>query len=227
MDAVHNRTGAVKLAVLVSGGGTNLQALIDRERNTPDGAPCPFRIELVVSSSPSAFALERAAKAGIRTETVTPSSVLGEKAASASKEEKRRAVSDRILELLRRENIAGVVLAGFLTVLRGPLVEVYAGRIINLHPALLPKFGGFGMWGRHVHEAVLAAGETESGCTIHYADGGCDTGAILLQKRVPVNPGDTPETLAARIAVQEHQAVVEGAELLAEKIAREESVPGV
>ena len=91
---------------------------------------------------------------------------------------------------------------------------------INLHPALLPKFGGEGMWGHHVHEAVLAAGETESGCTIHLVDAGCDTGEILLQKRVPVLPGDTPESLYARIAPQEHLAMVEGVELLAQRLRR-------
>jgi phosphoribosylglycinamide formyltransferase-1 len=100
-------------------------------------------------------------------------------------------------------------------VLKGELLEHYAGRIVNLHPALLPKFGGEGMWGRHVHEAVLASNETESGCTVHLVDAGCDTGTILVQKRVPVIADDTPDTLYARIAPEEHSAIVEGTCLLA------------
>ena len=127
-------------------------------------------------------------------------------------------MSNGVLELCRQHQIEAIVLAGFLTVLGGDIIQEYKGRIINLHPALLPKFGGEGMWGHHVHEAVLAAGETESGCTIHLVDSGCDTGEILLQKKVPVLPGDTPESLYARIAPQEHVAMVEGVELLAQRL---------
>ena len=97
----------------------------------------------------------------------------------------------------------------------GDIVTEYSNKIINLHPALLPKFGGVGMWGHHVHEAVIAAGETESGCTVHIADSGCDTGRILIQKKVPVLPNDTPDSLAERIAPKEHEAIVEGLLLLA------------
>ncbi len=89
-------------------------------------------------------------------------------------------------------------------------MQEYSGRIINLHPALLPKFGGVGMWGENVHKAVLAAGEKESGCTVHLVDSGCDTGKILVQKKVPVMPGDTVESLYERIAPKEHEAIVEG-----------------
>ena len=91
---------------------------------------------------------------------------------------------------------------------------------MNLHPALLPKFGVVGMWGHNVHEAVLAAGEKESGCTVHLVDSGCDTGKILVQKKVPVMPGDTPETLYARIAPQEHKAMVEGVCQLAKMLSK-------
>jgi phosphoribosylglycinamide formyltransferase-1 len=90
--------------------------------------------------------------------------------------------------------------------------------MINLHPALLPKFGGVGMWGHHVHEAVLAAGEKESGCTVHLVDGGCDTGKILVQKKVPVLPDDTPDSLYARIAPEEHKAMVEGLCILSQML---------
>ena len=102
----------------------------------------------------------------------------------------------------------------------GDIVNQYSNKIINLHPALLPKFGGVGMWGHNVHEAVLAAKEKESGCTIHLVDAGCDTGKILLQKKVPVLENDTPETLYARIAPEEHKAMVEGLILLCDELGK-------
>ncbi|WP_428769116.1 phosphoribosylglycinamide formyltransferase [Treponema sp. HNW] len=206
-NAVHKPNKACKTAVLVSGGGTNLQALIDYEKTQ---APCPYRIEAVFSDTKKAYAIERACKAGIRTEIVSPYAILGAQgAAQASKNEKRQAVSKRILALCKERGIELIVLAGFLTVLSGKLIDEYEGRIINLHPALLPDFGGEGMWGHHVHEAVLASGKKESGCTVHFVNSGCDTGKIILQKKIPVLPGDTPETLAARLAPEEHKAIVE------------------
>ncbi|MCQ2613571.1 MAG: phosphoribosylglycinamide formyltransferase [Treponemataceae bacterium] len=206
----------VKTAVLVSGGGTNLQALIDEEQSQKT---CPYTVSLVISSSKDAFALERAAKAGIPSVIASPYAVMGaDKAKAASMEEKRLAVSDRVLELCRQNGIEAIVLAGFLTVLSGRIITEYSNRIINLHPALLPKFGGVGMWGHHVHEAVLAAGEKESGCTVHLVDAGCDTGKILVQKAVPVLAGDTPDTLYARIAPHEHEAMVEGLKMLSESL---------
>lgn len=210
----------VRVAVLVSGGGTNLQAIIDEEKRLAEvGQECPYTVAIVISSSKNAYSLERASQAGIPSEIASPYSVMGEEnAKSASRDEKRLAVSNRVLELCREHKIEAVVLAGFLTVLAGDIVTEYAGKTINLHPALLPKFGGVGMWGHHVHEAVLASGETESGCTVHLVDDGCDTGEILLQRKVPVLPGDTPETLYARIAPKEHEAMVEGTKLLAKRI---------
>ncbi len=206
----------MKIAVLVSGGGTNLQALIDYEKNTKD---CPYKIQIVIADTKKAFALERAQKAGIETKIVSPFAVLGEeKAKQASKEEKRIAVSDAALKAAKDAGCDAIVLAGWLTVLSGKIIEEYSNRIVNLHPALLPKFGGVGMWGHNVHEAVLAAGETESGCTVHLVDSGCDTGKILVQKKVPVLKGDTPETLYARIAPEEHKAMVEGVCRLAEML---------
>lgn len=204
----------MKTAVLVSGGGTNLQALLDEEARM--GSECPYHIALVISSSKDAYALERAAKSAVPTVIASPFAVMGaDVAKAASREAKNIAVSDKVLELCKDAGIEAIVLAGFLTVLTGNVVTEYSGRIINLHPALLPKFGGVGMWGHHVHEAVLAAGEKESGCTIHLVDAGCDTGKILIQKKVPVMPGDTPDTLYARIAPEEHVAMVEGVKLLA------------
>lgn len=212
------RQTTLDIAVLVSGGGTNLQALIDEElrMNGEEAGSCPYRICAVFSDRKDAYALKRAEAAGIPVEIVSPVAVMGtEKARTSSRDEKRLAVSNRVLECASRYGAGALVLAGFLTVLSGDVIECYSGRIINLHPALLPKFGGEGMWGYHVHEAVIAAGETESGCTVHLVDTGCDTGKILLQRRVPVLPGDTPETLYARIAPCEHEALVTGVKQLA------------
>ena len=135
-------------------------------------------------------------------------------AKAASRDEKRLAVSDAVLAKCREFGAQAIVQAGWLTVLSGKILEEYKDKIINLHPALLPKFGGVGMWGHHVHEAVLAAGEKESGCTIHLVSSECDGGKILIQKKVPVMPGDDPDTLYARIAPEEHKAIVEGLLLL-------------
>lgn len=219
-NSMEKKDNPLRIAVLVSGGGTNLQALLDSEqKRRVSGEACPYTVALVISSSKNAYALERAAKAGVPTVVASPYTVMGAEAApKASRDEKRLAVSNRVLELCRDYQIEAIVLAGFLMVLGGDVIQEFSGRIINLHPALLPKFGGEGMWGHHVHEAVLAAGETESGCTIHLVDSGCDTGEILLQKKVPVLPGDTVESLYARIAPQEHSAMVEGVELLARRL---------
>lgn len=197
-----------KIAVLVSGGGTNLQALIDYEKSHAD---CPYSIDVVISSTKNAYSIERAKNAGIDCVVKSPFSVMGkENAQGSTREEKNIAVSDAILEECTSRGIEGIVLAGYLSVLAGNIIEEYKNRIINLHPALLPKFGGVGMWGHNVHEAVLAAGEKESGCTVHYVDCGCDTGKIIVQKKVPVLPGDTVDSLYARIAPNEHEAIVEG-----------------
>ncbi len=206
----------MNIAVFVSGGGTNLQALIDFEKQNPD---CPYKIVVVVSDTKKAFALERAKSAGIPAEICSPFAVLGaEKSKSASKEEKRLAVSDAAMNAAKNHGADAIVLAGWLTVLSGKIISEFSSKIVNLHPALLPKFGGEGMWGHFVHEAVLASGEKESGCTVHLVDSGCDTGRILVQKKVPVLAGDTAESLYARIAPEEHRAIVEGVCLLAKII---------
>ncbi|HZK19266.1 MAG TPA: phosphoribosylglycinamide formyltransferase [Treponemataceae bacterium] len=208
----------MNIAVLASGGGTNLQALIDNEKSLGPSF-CPYYISCVFCDKKSSYALQRAEKAQISSEVVSPYAIMGsEIAKNASQSEKRLAVSNRCLELCTSYNIDAVVLAGFLTVLAGPFLDKYSGRIINIHPALLPKFGGEGMWGNNVHRAVLAAQEKESGCTIHLVDHGCDTGRILLQKKVPVLADDTVESLYARIAIEEHKAIVEGVTLLANEL---------
>ncbi len=205
-----------KVAVLVSGGGTNLQSLIDYEKEKED---CPYSIDVVISSTKNAFALERAKKAGIDNLVKSPFSVMGKEASlSSSREEKNKAVSDSILEECLSRKIDFIVLAGYLSVLQGRIIEEYKDRIINLHPALLPKFGGIGMWGHHVHEAVLASGEKESGCTVHLVDTGCDTGRILVQKKVPVLKDDDIDSLASRIAPKEHEAIVEALLMLCSRL---------
>ena len=206
----------MNIAVLVSGGGTNLQALIDFEKQNID---CHYKIVVVMSDHKDAYAIERAKNANIPVELVSPYAVMGaDVAKAASREEKRNAVSDKVLEYCKKYNVDAVVNAGWLTVLSSKIITEYEGRMINLHPALLPKFGGVGMWGHHVHEAVIAAKETESGCTVHFVDGGCDTGKIIVQKKVPVLEGDTPDSLYARIAPEEHKAIVEGTCILAEML---------
>lgn len=206
-----------KVAVLVSGGGTNLQTLIDYEAEHK--VDCPYEIVVVISDHKDAFALERAQKAGIPTAVTSPFSVMGKDVAqNATRDEKRLAVSNAMLDHCQKFGAQIIVEAGCLTVLSGDILKNYANRIINLHPALLPKFGGVGMWGHHVHEAVLAAGETESGCTVHLVNEVCDGGEILLQKKVPVLPDDTPETLYARIAPKEHEALLEGLLLICNRL---------
>jgi len=193
----------MRIAVLVSGGGTNLQALIDAQEK--------YEIVVVIADR-ECYATERARNGGIPALFALPP-------AGVPRAEARLAVSDRILEIAREYKADALVLAGFLTIMSGGVIAEYSNRIVNLHPALLPKFGGKGMWGHHVHEAVLASGDKESGCTIHLVDDGCDTGPILLQRKVPVLTGDTVETLAARISGEEHEAIVEGVNILAGRLA--------
>jgi phosphoribosylglycinamide formyltransferase-1 len=197
----------INILVLVSGGGTNLQALIDaqKEQRLLNG-----RIAAVVSDRRNVFALERARAAGIPARVEEPDSLSGGK--------RQAELSDRILCAAQEYNTDLVVLAGFLSILAGEIISVYEGRIINLHPALLPRYGGRGMYGDRVHAAVLAAGESESGCTVHLVDAGTDTGPILLQRRVPVLGNDTIETLSARIHHEEHIAIVEAAVMMIQKL---------
>ena len=198
----------VNIFVLVSGGGTNLQALINAQTA---GALEGGRIAAVLSDRSGAYALERAKAAGIPAFVEKPDN-------SLAKPERRRELSDRILNLCHEKKIGLIVYAGFLSILTGGIIKEYAGRMINIHPALLPKFGGEGMYGEHVHRAVLAAGESESGCTVHLVDAGTDTGPILLRRKVPVLPGDTPGSLAERIHKEEHIAIVDGVKLMLKEL---------
>ena len=198
----------VNIMVLVSGGGTNLQALLDAEKSGNLGAG---KIALVVSDHPGVYALDRAKAAGVPSVVTEPDKTIPQ-------DQRRRALSDQILQLAKTHHIDLIVLAGFLSILTGDIIQQYSGKMINLHPALLPQFGGRGMYGEHVHRAVLNSGEKESGCTVHLVDAGTDTGPILLQRTVPVLPDDTPETLAQRIHTEEHIAIVEAVRMMVGKM---------
>lgn len=202
-----NFTDMIRIGVLVSGTGTNLQALIDHSSDIDSH----YSIACVISDKPGVFALERAKKANI------PTYVL-EKKPGVTGDDLREARSKQVLEIANKLNLDALILAGFLTILTPTVVHAYSRKIINMHPALLPKFGGKGMYGHFVHEAVLAAGEKESGCTVHLVDEGCDTGPILLQRKVPVLAGDTADSLADRIHVEEHKAIVEGVKKLSKDL---------
>ncbi|GHU93886.1 phosphoribosylglycinamide formyltransferase [Spirochaetia bacterium] len=199
----------MNILVLVSGNGTNLQALIDAEKAGCLGAG---KIAAVVSDHVGVYALERAKLAGIPALTEVPDKTL-------PKPERRQELSDRILKICRERDIGLIIYAGFLSILTGAIIKAYAGRMINIHPSLLPKFGGQGMYGERVHQAVLAAGEKESGCTVHIVDAGTDTGPVLIQRKVPVLAGDTPDTLAERIHKEEHIAIVDAAIIMIQKLA--------
>jgi phosphoribosylglycinamide formyltransferase-1 len=199
------------MVVLVSGKGTTLQALIDAERQGRLGGG---RIAAVLTDRPGVYALERARVAGIP--VYTAQNLQGKSG---------QALSDWILHSARTIEADLIILAGFLSILAGDLLRVYKGRMINLHPSLLPAFGGPGMYGERVHRAVLAAGAGESGCTVHIVDAGTDTGPILLQRRVPVLPGDGPGDLAERVHRAEWGAIVEATEILVSRIREEKDNP--
>ena len=177
-----------RIAVLVSGGGTNLQALLDAEKAGKLGNG---RIELVVSSSPDAYALERAAKHGVP-------AVVVERKACADLAEFEAGISAALEEY----QIDFIVLAGFLSILSEDFVRRWPDRIINVHPALIPSFCGKGFYGLRVHEAALEYGVKVTGATVHFVNEICDGGRIILQRAVDIEPGDTPETLQRRVMEQ-------------------------
>ena len=179
-----------RVAVFVSGRGSDLQALIDASK---DGR-LEARIVLVVSGSPDAYGFIRAAANRINTFVFVRKSY-------PSLEE-----ADRVLlNKLKEHHIGYVAMAGYLKMMPAAILRAYPQRVVNIHPALLPAYGGQGMYGQRVHEAVLAHGEKESGVTVHLADEVYDHGKILEQVRVPVLPDDTPDTLAARVLDEEHK----------------------
>ena len=177
-----------RIAVLVSGGGTNLQALIDAQQKNELGGG---QIVAVVSSKAGAYALERAAKAGIS------GYVLPRKDFDSNK-----AMTVALVELLRKLDIDLVVLAGCMVIFTEELVKAYPNAIMNVHPALIPSFCGPGYYGLHVHEEALRYGVKLSGATVHFVSEECDGGPIIAQKAVEVRPDDTPEVLQKRIMEQ-------------------------
>lgn len=185
----------INLAILISGRGSNLQSIIDACAEKQ----FPARIELVISNEPDAFGIERAKTAGIKTEIIHHKSYPS-----------RREFEEALSKSLENHTIDLICLAGFMRVLTPDFVSKWEGRMLNIHPSLLPAYPGL-----HTHERVLAAGEKESGCTIHFVTPGLDEGPTLIQKRVPVVGNDTPDTLAARILEQEHIAYPEAIRLIA------------
>lgn len=167
-----------RVAIFVSGTGTNCENIIRYFAGSE-----VVNIALVVSNKADAPALEKARRLGVPTEVVSKSQL---------------ADSSFMLSLLRERDIHFIVLAGFLLMIPDYLIAAYPRRIINLHPSLLPKFGGKGMYGHRVHEAVKAAGETETGMTVHYVTGECDGGEIIAQYKTAISPEDTPEDIAAK-----------------------------
>lgn len=186
------------ISVLVSGGGSNLQSLIDA---CGDGR-LKGKINMVIADR-EAYGLKRAEEAGI------PATLLDRKIHKAK-------LSDEISKRIPDDTDL-VVLAGYLSILDSDFIKKWGGKIINIHPALLPDFGGKGMYGMHVHRAVIKAGTEKSGCSVHYVDSGVDTGEVILRREVPVLPGDSPEDLQKRIIIEEHQALVEAVAIIIEK----------
>lgn len=187
----------VRIAIFVSGGGTNCENLIHYFRDS-DFVKCA----LVVSNKPDAYALVRAERLGVPTAVITRQQLNS---------------PDETMPLLRDYDIDFIVLAGFLPLVPDYLIEAFPRRIVNLHPALLPKFGGKGMWGHHVHEAVKAAGETETGMTVHYVTPVCDGGEIIAQFRTSLSPDDTVDDIAEK----EHQLEMAHFPQVVEQVLRE------
>lgn len=186
----------VRVAVLASGRGTNLQALIDHFSLMGDRSSA--RIELVASNKAEAPALERARNASIAAEAFSPNDD-----------------GSQLLQLFARHRIDLVVLAGYMKRIPPSVVREYHGRIVNVHPGLLPEFGGAGMYGARVHQAVLASGARTTGVTVHLVDDEFDHGPVITQWRVKVMEDDTPETLAARVLEVEHAIYPRAVEMIA------------
>ena len=186
-----------KICVCVSGGGTNLQAIIDR---IADGRLTNVEIVRVISNNPGAFALERAKKAGIDSCCVSPKDY-----------EDRELFHEALLNAMNEVSPDLIVLAGFLVVIPKQVISQYRNRIINIHPSLIPSFCGTGYYGLKVHEAALERGVKITGATVHFVDEGTDTGPIILQKAVEVRPGDTPKELQLRVMETAEWEILPGA----------------
>ena len=198
----------LKIVVMVSGGGTNLQAILYAIN---DGRITNTQVAAVISNNENAFAIERAKKYGIPAFVVTPRAY-----------ESREAFNQALLETVDACQADLIVLAGFLVKIPAAMIETYRNRIINIHPSLIPSFCGVGYYGLKVHEAALARGVKVTGATVHYVDEGTDTGPILLQKAVEVQPGDTPEILQRRVMEEAEWVILpEAVNLIANGYGRE------
>jgi len=175
----------LKLGVLVSGGGTNFQAILDK---LSDGTITNTEVAVVISSKKDAYALERAKQYKVPSVVLTPKEF-----------QERKEFDQALLDTLKEYKIDLIVLAGYLVILPEILIKEYRNQIINIHPSLIPSFCGAGFYGLKVHEAVLKRGVKLTGATVHFVDEGTDTGPILLQKAVEVKAGDTPELLQQRV----------------------------
>ena len=193
----------LNISVMASGGGTNFQAIIDAIES---GEIRNAEIRLLIASNDKAGALARAKKAGIETKVI-----------SAADIHDKDKLAEAIIAALDEADTDLVVLAGYMSILDAPIIREYDKKIINIHPSLIPKFCGRGMYGIKVHEAVFAAGETITGATVHYMDEGVDTGEIILQEEVGVQPGDVPETLQKRVLLTEHRILTEVIQMLADR----------
>ena len=178
----------LRVGVMVSGGGTNLQAILDA---IDSGKITNAKVEVVISNNPGAYALERARDYGIEAVCISPKSF-----------ENRAAFNEAFLKKTDEYDLDLIVLAGFLVTIPEEMIRKYRNKIINIHPSLIPSFCGVGYYGLKVHEAALARGVKVTGATVHYVDEGVDSGPILLQKAVEVQPGDTPQVLQRRVMEQ-------------------------
>lgn len=189
MVSVERSWAKVPVLVLISGTGTNMEGLVRYSLADPN---CPYAVSKVIADRPC-IGLERAARLGI-----------------TAIEFQRRdpEFNEKLLKAAADQDV--IVLAGYLSILPSAFIKAHKGRIINIHPSLLPRYGGKGMYGLKVHQAVIASADQESGCTVHLVDEGVDTGEILLQRKVAVLPGDTAQILRERILPLEHDCLVEG-----------------
>ena len=187
----------LRVAVFASGGGSNFQAIAENALS--------YRVTLVVCNRSKAGVLDRAHALAVPTRVLSPRAF-----------ESDQLYANALLDLLHTEKIDLIALAGYLCKIPVAVVEAYWGRILNIHPALLPRFGGKGLYGQRVHKAVLEAKEAFSGATVHFVDEEYDTGPILLQKKVPVLPDDTPNSLAERVLAVEHKIFPEAIDLIAQ-----------
>lgn len=190
----------INIAIFASGSGTNAERLFEKFAQHPRG-----RVAVLLTNNAQAGVIARAERFGVPVVVFTKQNL---------------AVTDPVLTHLQKHSVDLIVLAGFLLLIPPKLVQAYPDRIVNIHPALLPAYGGAGMYGRHVHEAVVAAGETETGISIHYVNEHYDEGRMIRQERCPVLPTDRPEDVAARVHRLEHQYYPEVVEELVDALAQ-------